>query len=390
MFGVQVLLVWADLDGSWLGLIWTHLMFVLPYVFLTLADPYRSLDPRYARSALALGRSPFAVWTRIKLVMLLRPLLIALAVGFAVSVAQYVPTLFAGGGRFSTLTTEALTLAAGGDRRVDRPVRPDPRAAAVARLRPRPRGAGLALPPPPGDARGRVTCRAWRSLELTLSVGGRTLVSDLDLRVGPGEVTTLMGPSGCGKSSLLAYLCGTLEPAFAAAGEVRLDGVAIEGLPPEQRRIGILFQDDLLFPHLSVGENLAFALPAAVRGRQERWARVEAALDEADLAGFARRDPATLSGGQRARIALMRTLLALPRALLLDEPFAKLDIELRERVRRFVFEHARRAGLPTLLVTHDPADAQSAGGVVVAFPQRTAVATAANLLPLRNSGRQQA
>ena len=115
---MQVLLVWAGLDGGWLALIWTHLLFVLPYVFLTLADPYRSLDPRYARSALALGRSPWVVWARIKLAMLLRPLLIALAVGFAVSVAQYVPTLFAGGGRFSTLTTEALTLAAGGNRRV--------------------------------------------------------------------------------------------------------------------------------------------------------------------------------------------------------------------------------------------------------------------------------
>jgi len=225
--------------------------------------------------------------------------------------------------------------------------------------------------------------------QLNLSVAGRTLVSDFDLRVGPGEVTTLMGPSGCGKSSLLAYLCGTLEPAFAASGEVRLDGVSIDALPPERRRIGILFQDDLLFPHLSVGENLAFALPPAVRGRRERWARVEAALAEADLAGFARRDPATLSGGQRARIALMRTLLALPRALLLDEPFAKLDVALRERVRRFVFDHARRAALPTLLVTHDPADAQSAGGALVAFPQRI-VAPQANLLPLRHSGRRQA
>jgi len=118
LFGVQVLLVWAGLDGGWLALIWTHLLFVLPYVFLALADPYRNLDPRYARSALALGRSPWVVWTRIKLVMLLRPILIALAVGFAVSVAQYVPTLFAGGGRFSTLTTEALSLSAGGNRRV--------------------------------------------------------------------------------------------------------------------------------------------------------------------------------------------------------------------------------------------------------------------------------
>jgi len=178
-----------------------------------------------------------------------------------------------------------------------------------------------------------------------------------------------MGPSGCGKSSLLSYLCGTLEPVFEASGEVWLDGVAIHELPPERRRVGILFQDDLLFPHLSVGENLAFALPPTVRGRRERGARIEAALREADLAGFARRDPATLSGGQRARVALMRTLLAEPRALLLDEPFGKLDRALRDRFRRFVFGHARAAGLPTLLVTHDEADAEAAAGAVVDFPE---------------------
>jgi putative thiamine transport system ATP-binding protein len=225
--------------------------------------------------------------------------------------------------------------------------------------------------------------------ELALRVGARTLVSDFYLRIGPGEVTTLMGPSGCGKSSLLSYLCGTLEPAFEASGRVRLDGVAIDALPPEKRRLGILFQDDLLFPHLSVGENLAFALPPAVRGRRERRARVEAALEEAELPGFAERDPATLSGGQRARVALMRTLLARPRALLLDEPFSRLDHDLRERVRRFVFDHARQAGLPTLLVTHDPADAEAAGGAVVAFPSQVATG-GAKLLPLRNSSRRQA
>ncbi|MDF2780465.1 MAG: transporter ATP-binding protein [Geminicoccaceae bacterium] len=225
--------------------------------------------------------------------------------------------------------------------------------------------------------------------ELALRVGARTLVNDFRLRIGPGEVTTLMGPSGCGKSSLLSYLCGTLEPAFEASGRVRLDGVAIDALPPEKRRLGILFQDDLLFPHLSVGENLAFALPPTVRGRRERRARVEAALEEAELPGFAERDPATLSGGQRARVALMRTLLARPRALLLDEPFSRLDHDLRERVRRFVFDHARQAGLPTLLVTHDPADAEAAGGAVVAFPSQVA-AGGEKLLPLRNSSRRQA
>jgi len=118
LFGVQVLFLWLGLADGWLALIWTHLLFVLPYVFLTLADPYRSLDPRYARSALALGKPPWLVWLKIKLIMLLRPLLIAMAVGFAVSVAQFLPTLFAGGGRFATLTTETLTLAGGGDRRI--------------------------------------------------------------------------------------------------------------------------------------------------------------------------------------------------------------------------------------------------------------------------------
>jgi putative thiamine transport system permease protein len=117
LFGVQVLLVASGIDGTWGALVWAHLLFVLPYVFLALSDPYRSLDPRYGRSALALGKSPLAVWLRIKLPLLLRPVLIAAAVGFAVSVAQYLPTLFAGSGRLSTLTTEAVSLAAGGDRR---------------------------------------------------------------------------------------------------------------------------------------------------------------------------------------------------------------------------------------------------------------------------------
>lgn len=228
--------------------------------------------------------------------------------------------------------------------------------------------------------------RGLRLAGVCLRVGGSELLSGFDLEVGPGEVTTIMGPSGCGKSSLLGYLCGTLEPVFEASGRVWLDGVAIDALPPERRRVGILFQDDLLFPHLSVGENLGFALPPTVRGRGERRARVEAALGEADLAGFAKRDPATLSGGQRARVALMRTLLAAPGALLLDEPFGKLDRTLRDRFRRFVFDHARRAGLPTLLVTHDVADADASRGTVVTFPG--AAQASPELLQHGNSGRQ--
>ena len=118
LFGVQVALVRARLDGGWIGLIWSHLLFVLPYVFLALADSYRALDPRYARIALMLGKSPLTVLFKVKLTMLLRPVLIAAAVGVAVSVAQFLPTQFIGAGRLTTLTTEALSLAAGGNRRV--------------------------------------------------------------------------------------------------------------------------------------------------------------------------------------------------------------------------------------------------------------------------------
>jgi putative thiamine transport system ATP-binding protein len=198
-----------------------------------------------------------------------------------------------------------------------------------------------------------------------LSVADRLLLGPLSAVVQPGQCLTVMGPSGCGKSSLLAYLAGTLADAFTARGRVCIGTDDLAGRPPETRRLGILFQDDLLFPHLSVGGNLAFALPSAVRPMAERRRRIDQALADAGLEGFAPRDPATLSGGQRARVALMRTLLAQPRALLLDEPFSKLDAQLRADFRRFVFEHARARSLPTVLVTHDEADAQAAGGPVI-------------------------
>jgi len=201
-----------------------------------------------------------------------------------------------------------------------------------------------------------------------IALADRILVPALDLAIAPGECVTVMGPSGSGKSTLLAYLCGMLDPIFEASGRVFIGEREITGVAPEHRRVGILFQDDLLFPHLSVGGNLGFALSARVRDPAERRKRIEQALVEADLAGFGDRDPHTLSGGQRARVSLMRTLLAEPSALLLDEPFNKLDAKLRDEFRRFVFEHAAQRGLPMLLVTHDFADAAAAGGRVAELP----------------------
>lgn len=179
----------------------------------------------------------------------------------------------------------------------------------------------------------------------------RTLIDGLTATVGAGEVLAVMGESGSGKSSLLAWLCGGLAAGLTASGAVRVDGVEVSDLPTAQRRIGILFQDDLLFPHLTVLENLLFALPA---GREaERRARAESALASADLAGYGPRLPHTLSGGQRSRVSVLRALLAQPRALLLDEPFSRLDMALRQRFRAFVFERLREQGVPAVLVTHD-------------------------------------
>jgi putative thiamine transport system ATP-binding protein len=196
-------------------------------------------------------------------------------------------------------------------------------------------------------------------VEIRLS--GRVLV-ELDAVVEPGSILTVMGPSGSGKSTLLAYVAGFLERDFDASGSVILAGREISRLPAHERRVGILFQDPLLFPHMSTGENLEFAIRHG--SATDRRANVRAALAEAGLEGFEDRDPATLSGGQRARAALMRTLLADPKALLLDEPFSKLDSALREQVRQFVFAEARKRGLPVLLVTHDAGDAEAAGGMV--------------------------
>lgn len=191
------------------------------------------------------------------------------------------------------------------------------------------------------------------------------LFPPLSLVVPAGTITTVMGPSGIGKSTLIDFIGGHLDFGFVAGGNIMLNGLDVTNSPAETRHIGILFQDALLFPHLSVGDNLAFGLNARHRGRAARRTAVDVALEQAGMAGFHDRDPATLSGGQRARMALMRALLAEPRALLLDEPFSRLDPELRAEMRGFVFAHIRNHGMPVLMVSHDASDAEAAAGPVV-------------------------
>jgi len=199
---------------------------------------------------------------------------------------------------------------------------------------------------------------------VAIALGDKPLLS-LTETIGAGEVLTVMGPSGSGKSTLLAFVGGFLDPVFRATGRIWIDGRDVTHQAAEARHAGILFQDPLLFPHMTVAGNLLFGLSADVKDRQTRRHAVDQALDAFELAGLGERDPATLSGGQKARVALARVLLSQPKALLLDEPFSKLDAPLRRAMRDLVFTQARERGLPVLLVTHDEADAEAANGKIL-------------------------
>ena len=190
-----------------------------------------------------------------------------------------------------------------------------------------------------------------------------TLLLSLDEQIAGGEILTVMGPSGSGKSSLLNWLTGTLPNGFTAIGEVWLNDENVSHLPTHLRHIGVLYQDALLFSHLSVAGNIAFAMPKS--NKKQRREKIEQALAQVGLAGMGDRHPDNLSGGQQARVALLRTLLSAPKAILLDEPFSKLDTQLRVDTRQLVFEQIRTHKLPAIMVTHDYSDAEAANGKVI-------------------------
>ncbi|MEL0630333.1 ATP-binding cassette domain-containing protein [Psychromonas aquatilis] len=178
-----------------------------------------------------------------------------------------------------------------------------------------------------------------------------------------GQVLTIMGPSGSGKSTLLNWLVGMLPNEFEATGKLYLNGVDVSSTPSHQRHIGLLYQDPLLFPHLTVEGNIAFAMPKG--NKQDRLDEISDALKRVGLKGMERRCPQSLSGGQQARVALLRVLLSKPKAILLDEPFSKLDSQLRQETRQLVFEEIQRHSLPGVMVTHDESDAIAAQGKVI-------------------------
>ena len=189
------------------------------------------------------------------------------------------------------------------------------------------------------------------------------LFRQVNFCVPRGEIMTLMGPSGSGKSTLFSWMVGALSSDFKAQGELWLEERRCDTLPVETRGLGILFQDALLFDHFSVGQNLMLALPPRIKGEARRE-RVEQALRSAGLENYSASDPATLSGGERARVSLLRALLAEPQALLLDEPFSRLDKALRTTFRTWVFDAVRARNIPAVLVTHDEEDIPPGGKVI--------------------------
>jgi iron(III) transport system ATP-binding protein len=188
---------------------------------------------------------------------------------------------------------------------------------------------------------------ALEALGIRREIAGRPVVDGVDLRLDEGELLALVGPSGCGKSTLLRAIAG-LEP---AGGTVRLRGADVTALPAEKRRIGLVFQDHALFPHLRVGQNLLFGVRDLPRRERDRL--VDELLDLVRLPGIARRYPHELSGGEQQRVALARALAPAPSVVLLDEPFASLDASLRDELRTDVVAALRARATSAVLVTHD-------------------------------------
>jgi spermidine/putrescine transport system ATP-binding protein len=189
---------------------------------------------------------------------------------------------------------------------------------------------------------------------LTRRFGDYTAVDDISLAVEAGEFFTLLGPSGCGKTTLLRMIAGFDTP---DAGQILLDGVDQASLPPEQRAVRTVFQNYALFPHMTVGANIAFPLQMANTLKSEIQSRIDEALEDVRLTGFAARYPHELSGGQRQRVAVARALVTHPKLLLLDEPLSALDAQLREQMQIELINLQKEVGITFIYVTHDQAEA---------------------------------
>ena len=197
------------------------------------------------------------------------------------------------------------------------------------------------------------------------SYDGETLVvKDLNLTLSQGEFLTMLGPSGSGKTTCLMMLAGFET---ATHGDIRLDGVSINNIPPHKRGIGMVFQNYALFPHMTVAENLSFPLEVRKIGKSDREQKIMRALGMVQMQDFASRRPTQLSGGQQQRIALARALVFEPELVLMDEPLGALDKQLRETLQFEITRLAHELGITTVYVTHDQTEALTMSDRVAVF-----------------------
>ena len=199
---------------------------------------------------------------------------------------------------------------------------------------------------------------------ITKFYGPLCVVKDLDLGIEKGEFVSLLGPSGSGKTTLLMMLAGFEQP---TSGKILLDGTAINSVPTHKRDMGVVFQSYALFPHMSVGDNIAFPLQMRGVGKAEIGERVSRALDMVQMSALSDRRPIQLSGGQQQRVALARALVFEPRVVLMDEPLGALDKQLREQMQLDIRDLHRRLGLTIVFVTHDQSEALTMSDRVAVF-----------------------
>ncbi|HVY41484.1 MAG TPA: ABC transporter ATP-binding protein [Hyphomicrobiaceae bacterium] len=197
---------------------------------------------------------------------------------------------------------------------------------------------------------------------LVKSFGGNTVVKGANLSFNKGEFISLLGPSGCGKTTILRMIAGFEKP---TSGSILVEGKDISPLPPNQRKIGMVFQAYALFPNMNVEDNVGFGLRIAGASREERRARVEEMLKLIGLTGYGKRYPFEMSGGQQQRVALARALAPKPRMLLLDEPLSALDAKIRVSLRQEIRSIQRDLGITTIFVTHDQEEALSISDRIV-------------------------
>lgn len=204
------------------------------------------------------------------------------------------------------------------------------------------------------------------SLEKLVISRAENVLLNVNACVEKGQVLTVMGPSGAGKSTLLQAIAGQLNEPFSVSGIIKINNNVINRKPAHLRKVGMMFQDALLFEHMTVAENIAFGMPK--NSHSNPHARMEAIntmLSAVELESMGQRGVNTLSGGQQSRVSLLRTLASAPDVVLLDEPFSKLDLALRGQIRSWTFEQLKARNIPAVLVTHDNEDAIAAGGQII-------------------------